>query len=175
MASLEGELAAALAAPVVQFATVVTWTVREAGGLDHGQRERVIAESGRELRRRLLEATFTVDSAREERLEQVTSSGGIRHGTVEKGQSRGVVSIFGPVRATRMAYRNRRETNLYPADARWVLPEDPYTLGMRALVAYHLASGGYGQAQDVIQARTGVRVGPAQLGDLAEDLPRVGR
>ena len=75
-----------------------------------------------------------------------------------------MVSIFGPVRAVRLAYRNRREVNLYPADARWVLPDDPYSLGMRALAAYHLAAGGYGQAQEVIQARTGVRIGPAQLG-----------
>jgi hypothetical protein len=29
------------------------------------------------------------------------------------------------------AYRNRREANLYPADAKWILPDDPYTLGMR--------------------------------------------
>jgi antitoxin FitA len=30
---------------------------------------------------------------------------------------------------------------------------------MRALVAYHLAEGGYGQAQEVIEARTGVTPG----------------
>jgi hypothetical protein len=53
-----------------------------------------------------------------------------------------VVSIFGPVRAERLAYRNRREANLYPADARWILPDDPYSLGMRALAACHLAAGG---------------------------------
>ena len=84
------------------------------------------------------------------------------------------MSIFGPVRAERMAYRNRREANLYPADARWVLPEDPYSMGMRALAAYHLAEGGYGQAQEVIEAadrgdgRAGAagrrRRGPGRLG-----------
>ena len=89
---------------------------------------------------------------------------------MEKGHDRGVISIFGPVRATRMAYRNRREANLYPADARWMLPDDPYSLGMRALVAYHLAEGGYGQAQDVIRARTGAKVGPAQLAQIAAEL-----
>ena len=81
-----------------------------------------------------------------------------------------MVSIFGPVRAGRMAYRNRREANLYPADARWILPEDPYSMGMRALVAYHLAEGGYGQAQEVIAARAGVTVGRAQLAGIARDL-----
>src|SRR6266568_5163953 len=164
-----GELAAALAAPAEQFASMLTWAAGEAGGADHGDREQVIAESGRELQRRLLEATFTIDAGCEERIEQVTSAAGIRHGTVEKGHDRGVISIFGPVRATRLAYRNRREANLYPADARWMLPDDPYSLGMRALAAYHLAGGGYGQAQEVIEARTGVKIGPAQLAGLAQD------
>ena len=165
-----GELAAALAAPAEQFASMLTWAAGEAGGADHGDREQVIAESGRELQRRLLEATFTIDAGCEERIEQVTSAAGIRHGTVEKGHDRGVISIFGPVRATRLAYRNRREANLYPADARWMLPDDPYSLGMRAMVAYHLAAGGYGQAQDVIEARAGVRIGPAQLAGLAQGM-----
>ena len=169
---VDGELAAALAGPAGQFGKMVTWAARDAGAADHGDRETVIAESGRELQRQLLESTFTIDSKDEERgrIEQVTSAAGIRHGTAEKGHDRGVVSIFGPVRATRLAYRNRREANLYPADARWMLPDDPYSLGMRALVAYHLSEGGYGQAADVIAARTGVRIGPAQLAQIAADL-----
>src|ERR1035437_9210779 len=79
--------------------------------------ENVIAESGRELQRQLLESTFTIDCAREERTAPLISAAGIRHGTIEKGRDRGVVSIFGPVRAGRMAYRSTREANLYPADA----------------------------------------------------------
>ncbi len=169
-APAEGELAAALAGTAEQFAGLLSWAAEEAGFLDHGEREEVIGEEGRELQRRLLEATFAIDAAREERAAQVTSAAGIRHGTVEAGHGRGVASVFGPVRAARLAYRNRREPNLYPADARWILPDDPYSLGMRALAAYHLAGGGFGQAQDVIEARTGVRIGRAQLTGLAEDL-----
>jgi hypothetical protein len=165
-----GDAVAALAGTAEQFSTMLTWAAGEAAGVDHGEREKVLDESGRELQRRLLEATFTIDSAREERLEQVRSAAGIRHGTVEAGRSRGVVSVFGPVRATRLAYRNARETNLYPADARWMLPDDVYSLGMRALVAFHLATGGYGQTQEVIKARTGVTIGRAQLAGLAADL-----
>src|SRR6266851_100437 len=169
-APLEGELAAALAAPAEQFAGLAAWTADEAAYLDHGEREKVIGQEGRELQRRLLQATFDVDSAREQRAAQVTSAAGIRHGTVEEGHGRGVTSVFGPVRVSRMAYRNRREPNLYPADARQVLPDDPYSLGMRALAAFHLAGGGFGQAQEVIEARTGVKAGRAQLTGLAEDL-----
>ena len=117
-APLDGELAAALAAPAEQFAGLAAWAADEAGYLDHGEREKVIGDEGRELQRRLLQATFDVDSAREERADGVTSAAGIRHGTVEEDHGRGVTSVFGPVRVTRKAYRNRREPNLYPADAR---------------------------------------------------------
>ena len=167
---VDGELAAALAGPVEQLSAMLTWTARDAGRVDHGEREKALVESGRELQRRLLEATFAIDCAREERIGHVTGVAGIRHGSVEKGHCRGVASVFGPVRATRLAYRNRREPSLYPADARWMLPDDVYSLGMRALVAFHLATGGYGQAQEIIKARTGVRVGRAQLTGLAADL-----
>ena len=162
-APVDGELAAALAGPAEQFAGLLSWAAAEAGFCDHGEREEVIGQEGRELQRRLLEATLALDSAREERVPQVTSAAGIRHGTAEAGHGRGLASVFGPVRVSRIAYRNRREPNLYPADARWNLPEDPYSLGMRALTAFHLAAGGYGQAQEVIEARTGVTVGRAQL------------
>ena len=169
-APLEGELAAALAVPAEQFAGLAAWAADEARYLDHGDREKVIGDEGRELQRRLLQATFDIDAAREERAAGVTSAAGIRHGSVEKGHGRGVMSVFGPVRVTRLAYRNRREPNLYPADARQALPDDPYSLGMRALAAFHLAGGGFGQAQEVIEARTGITVGRAQLAGLAEDL-----
>src|SRR5271165_3851609 len=123
-APLEQELAAALAAPAEQFAGLAAWAAEEARYLDHGEREKVIGQEGRELQRRLLQATFDTDSAREQRAGGVTSAAGIRHGIVEAGHGRGVTSVFGPVRVTRMAYRNRREPNLYPADARQVLPGD---------------------------------------------------
>ena len=167
---LDGDLAAALAGPAEQFSQMITWAAREAAGADHGEREKAIGEAGRELQRQLLEATLAIDGAREERVSHLMSAAGIRHGSVERGHDRGLASVFGPVRATRLAYRNRREANLYPADARWMLPHDPYTLGMRALAAFHLAAGGYGQAQEIIAGRTGVTIGRAQLAGLAKDL-----
>jgi len=169
-APLEGEVAAALAAPAEQFAGLAAWAADEARYLDHGEREMVIGDEGRELQRLVLQAAFDIDAAREERAAGVTSAAGIGHGIVEKDHGRGLASVFGPVRVTRMAYRNRREPNLYPADARQVLPGDPYSLGMRSLTAFHLAGGGFGQAQEVIEARTGVKIGRAQLTGLAEDL-----
>ena len=139
--------------PVELFASMLTWAAQQAAPLDHGDRENAIAESGRELQRQLLESTFTIDCAREKRAAPLSGRGDpARHR--RKRVRRGVVSIFGPVRAERMAYRNRREANLYPADARWILPR-PLLDGHAGPAAYHLAEGGYGQAQEVIKARTG--------------------
>ena len=64
-APLDGELAAALAAPAEQFAGLAAWAADEAGYFDHGEREKVNREEGRELQRRLLQATSGIDSARE--------------------------------------------------------------------------------------------------------------
>ena len=169
-AALGGELAAALEETAEQFAGLVTWAAEESGFLDHGEREEAIMREGRELERRLLQATFRLDAALEERALQVTSAAGVRHRTVEPGQKRGLASVFGPVRVTRMAYRHGHEENLYPADARSVMPGDPYSMGMRALAARHLAASGYGQAQEIIAERTGVRIGHAQLAGIAKGL-----
>ena len=169
-AAADGELAAALADSAEQFAGLLTWAAQESGFLDHGEREEAIGREGRELERRLLQATFLLDAAREERAPHVTSAAGVRHRTVEAGQGRGLASVFGPVRVTRMAYRHGHEENLYPADARSVMPGDPYSMGLRALTAFHLASAGYGQAQEIIEDRTGVRIGHAQLSGIARDL-----
>ena len=65
--ALDAELAEALEGPVRQFAGMLDWTAREDAPLDHGERETAIAGSGRELQRQVLEATFAVDNAREER------------------------------------------------------------------------------------------------------------
>jgi hypothetical protein len=171
-AALDEELAEALAAPAEQFAGLAAWTAGEARWLDHGDREKVIGEEGRRLQKDLLQATFRLDAALEERASDVTSAAGIRHGTLERGCERGLASVFGPVTVTRMAYRNRKEPNLYPADARQALPADPYSMGMRALAARELAVSGFGQAQAGIEDRTGVKVGHAQLSDIADDLAR---
>jgi hypothetical protein len=169
-AAADGELAAALADSAEQFSGLLTWAAEESRYLDHGEREEAIMREGRELERRLLQATFRLDAALEEREPQVTSTAGVRHRTVEAGQERGLASVFGPVRVTRMACRHGREENLYPADARSVMPGDPYSMGMRALAAFHLAVTGYGQAQEIIEDRTGVKIGHAQLAGIAKGL-----
>src|SRR5262249_3572920 len=108
---VDAELAAALAGPAEQFSSMIAWTAGQASGVDHGDREKVIEESGRELQRRLLEATFTIDGAREPRIAQVTSAAGGRHGTVGKSPDRGGDNAFGPGRGHPLALRHPRGTD----------------------------------------------------------------
>src|SRR2546427_10398149 len=97
-AAADGELTAALADSAEQFAGLLTWAAEESGFLDHGEREEAISREGRELERRLPQATFRLDAAREARPPQVTSAGGVRHRTGEARPGRGPASGFGPGR-----------------------------------------------------------------------------
>ena len=81
-----------------------------------------------------------------------------------------MVSIFGPVRAERMAYRNVREANLYPADARWVLPEDPTRWGCAHWSRITWPKAVTGRPRRSSGPRTGMTAGRAQLAGLAGDL-----
>ena len=167
-APLEGELAAALAAPAEQFAGLAV-----GGGRGPVPRPRGTGEGDREVGPGAA-AAAAAGHVRPGCRPRGAGRGGHQRGghpaRHRREGLRGLASVFGPVRVTRMAYRHRREPNLYPAHARQVLPDDPYSLGMRALAARHLAGGGFGQAQEEIEDRTGVKIGRAQLTGIAEDL-----
>ena len=101
--AVEGEVAAAVGARRSSSQGWASGALRRRGSSSTG-REKVIGGEGREVQRRLLQGTFDIDGAREQRAGLVTSAAGIRHGIVEEGHGRGVTSVFGPVRVTRKAY-----------------------------------------------------------------------
>ncbi|WP_133057159.1 hypothetical protein, partial [Frankia sp. KB5] len=71
---LDPETAALLAGPVEGFSSLIGWAVGDAAGADHGDREKVIEQDGRRLQRSLLEATFALDTAREQRVSHLVSA-----------------------------------------------------------------------------------------------------
>ena len=73
---VDGELAAALAGLPGSSLRCCPGRARQAG-FWITEAESALAESGRELQRELLEATFAIGCAREERAGQVTSAAGI--------------------------------------------------------------------------------------------------
>ncbi|MDA8063021.1 MAG: ISKra4 family transposase, partial [Actinomycetota bacterium] len=139
----------------------------ESARLTHVELEQRLASDGAELLRQLLQDHLDLRAGREQRAEAVLSAGGIRHGATEAGHTRPLQTIFGTVAVSRLAYRHRGESNLYPADAALNLPEERHSHGLRALAAIEASRGSFEEAADAIFRATGVRCGKRQVEDLA--------
>src|SRR5664280_371821 len=87
----------------------------------------------------------------------------------EPGHTRGLATVFGQVRVTRIAYRARGRTNLHPADGELNLPDEEYSHGLRRLAAVESARGSFDGAVEAIERGTGQQVGKRQVEQLAAD------
>src|SRR6266545_4405470 len=74
--------------------------------------------------------------------------------------------VLGPVSVTRIAYRARGATNLYPADAALGLPEEKHSHGLRRLTAIEATRGSFDAAVEAVQRATGVLLGKRQAQEL---------
>jgi hypothetical protein len=107
-----------------------------------------------------------VRAAREKRVEVVDAEG-IAPGSVETGHGRGLATIFGAVRVERLAYRQRGEANLHPADALLNLPTERHSHGLRLVAAVESSRGSFDAAADAIERSCGQSVGKRQVEALA--------
>ena len=88
------------------FAELEEWlSGGDAAALTHAELEEQLGERGRELLRRLHQDHLDLRAAREQRRDGVTGADGITRSRVEAGHRRRLVTVFGQVTATRMAYR----------------------------------------------------------------------
>jgi hypothetical protein len=149
------------------FEETVTWLAGgEAVALAHGELEAQVGERGRELQRRLYQGHLGLRAAREERRENVVADG-VARTRVESGHSRPLMTVFGPVRVTRMAYRAAGARNACPADAELNLPLEKHSHGLRRLAAVEAARGSFDDQTAAIERATGVRLGKRQAEQLA--------
>ena len=93
---------------------------------------------------------------------------GILHPTQEPDQTRPLVTIFGPIPVTRIAYRHKGTANLYPADHVANLPTEKYSHGLREMAAREATQGSFDSAVDAIAQQTGQRLGKRQVEQLAQ-------
>ena len=150
------------------FAELEEWlSGGEAAALTHAELEEQLGERGRELLRRLHQDHLDLRAAREQRRDGVTGADGITRSRVEAGHRRRLVTVFGQVTATRMAYRALGAANLHPADAALNLPEERHSHGLRRLAAIEAARGSFESAATAIVRVTGVVVGKRQVEELA--------
>jgi len=145
-----------------------------AGELAHAELEQRLQEQSREVFRQLLQDHLDLRAAREEQavpqapVVAVCGSDGIERRHVEPDHDRGLVTVFGKVSVTRLAYRAKRAVNLYPADAVLNLPTGLHSHGLARLAAVEAGRGSFTAARSAIERATGVRIGVRQVRRLAD-------
>ena len=121
----------------------------------------------RKLMQQLMQDHLDLRAQRERRIERVADADGVSHGAVETGHARGLHTVFGEVDVTRMAYRSRGRSNLYPADAALNLPAEKHSHGLRRLAMVESARGSFDDAVAAIERATGQKPGKRQVEALA--------
>ena len=150
------------------FGELEDWLASEdAAGLQHGELEEQLDVRGRELLRRLFQDRLDLTAAREARRHDVTGRDGVRRPRAEKGRTRPLVTKFGQVTVSRIAYRSPGRPNVHPLDAELNLPEEKHSHGLRKLAAIESARGSIEAAGAAVTRATGVRIGKRQLEELA--------
>ena len=150
------------------FRELEDWLASEdAAGLQHGELEEQLEVRGRELLRRLFQDRLDLTAAREERRHDVTGRDGVVRTRAERGRTRPLVTRFGQVRVSRIAYRSPGRSNVHLLDAALNLPEEKHSHGLRKMAAVESARGSMEAAGAAITRATGVTIGKRQLEELA--------
>ena len=144
------------------------WMASEdAAGLQHGELEEQLDARGRELLRRLFQDRLDLTAAREERRHDVTGEDGVVRMRAEKGRTRPLVTKFGQVTVSRIAYRSPGRANVHLLDRELNLPEEKHSHGLRKLATIEAARGSMEAAAAAITRATGVTIGKRQAEELA--------
>jgi hypothetical protein len=150
------------------FGELEDWLASEdAAGLQHGELEEQLDVRGRALLRQLFQDRLELTAAREERRHDVTGQDGVVRARAEKGRTRPLVTRFGEVTVSRIAYRSPGRANVHLLDAALNLPEEKHSHGLRKLAAVEAARGSIEAAGAAVARATGVRIGKRQLEELA--------
>jgi hypothetical protein len=139
----------------------------DAAGLQHADLEEQLQVRGREVVRRMLQGHLDLQAAREERRHDVTGEDGVPRTRAERGRTRPLVTRFGQVTVSRIAYRSPGRSNVHPLDAALNLPEEKHSHGLRKLAANEAARGSHEAAAAAITRATGVTIGKRQAEELA--------
>lgn len=151
-----------------RFRELEEWAAsEEAAGLQHADLEEQLEARGRDVLRQLYQDRLDASAAAEVRRHDVTGEDGVARTRAERGRSRPLMTVFGQVRVSRIAYRSPGRASVCPADAALNLPEEKQSHGLRKLAAIESARGSIDDAGAAITRATGVKVGKRQVEALA--------
>jgi hypothetical protein len=150
------------------FGELESWLAsEEASGLQHADLEEQLDVRGRELLRQLLQDRLDLTAAREVRRYDVAGEDGVVRTRAERGRARPLMTRFGQVTVSRIAYRSPGRPDVHPADAALNLPEEKHSHGLRKLTAVESARGSMADARAAVARATGVTIGKRQLEEMA--------
>lgn len=84
---------------------------------------------------------------------------GVARTRAEQGRTRPLMTVFGQVSVSRIAYRSPGRPNVHPADAALNLPQEKHSHGLRKLAAVEAVRGSMEDAQAAVTRATGVKIG----------------
>ena len=108
-----------------------------------------------------------MSAAREVRRHDVAGEDGVVRTRAERGRARPLMTKFGQVSVSRIAYRSPDGPNVHLLDGALNLPEEKHSHGLRKLTAVEAARGSMEDAQAAVTRASEVRIGKRQLEDMA--------
>jgi hypothetical protein len=138
-----------------------------AAAMTASQLEDMLGARMREVARSLFQDHLNLRALTETRATDVVDAGGAPRTRIERGRIRGLATVFGKVKATRIAYRGSAVADLHVADAVLNLPAGMHSHGVAKLAALEAARGSFAEATDRVNTLTGAGVGHRQVQELA--------
>ena len=139
---------------------------REGRELSHTELEATLNERCRELMRVLFQAQ--VDSRGPgPAAGPVRGADGVER-TAQRRHERGLSTVFGAVRVTRLGYGAAGVDSLHPLDAQLNLPAGEYSLGVRRRAAEQAAQVSFEATVEALAQQTGKTMGKRQIEDLVQ-------
>jgi hypothetical protein len=97
----------------------------------------------------------------------VLGADGVSRSRTEAAHTRVLVTVFGQVTVTRIAYRAPGQANLHPADGLLNLPRERHSHGLRRFAVVEATRGSFDDVVDAVNRATGQQVGKRQVEALA--------
>lgn len=136
----------------------------EAQAMTHSELERKLAEEGRELMRRLLQAHLETRSPGAASAPVVDAEGQERKS--QRLHERDLATVFGKVEVRRVGYGAEGAESLHPLDGELNLPRELYSHELRRRAAEEVAKGSYDEAVATLAGVTGSTVPKRQVEEL---------
>ncbi|MEU2624941.1 ISKra4 family transposase [Streptomyces sp. NPDC007157] len=144
-----------------------------AANMSHDELEVQLEQLGRDLLRQLMQNHLDQRARKEEDTMRADGGQPLVIGPEgrprtwrERGHRRWLTCVFGSVRVTRIAYRDRGVPNVHPADEALSLPAGRHSRGLARLVVLEAVRGSFDHAQAAIERRCGKVLGKRRLKEL---------